>query len=345
MCKVPRMRNWVLTLAVASVALGCGDNSRSCGDGTIEKSGYCVPFNADGSVSCGPGTMLDPVTGVCQVDPSVCQNGTVLIDTMCVDPLLGTVVDLQEGPEPNGLGVIEGSAARAGTLSLPGGEKPFVIHGTIDPFADENTNGTLDPDVDTYVLVIGQPALVRVTAAGLHGVTAGLVATSPDIPGWKRFGFDTGGAAAKRQVFLPKPGTYYVSIADTRTLFEYAETGTAPLGVAPGGDNGDYYFAITQVALPAPAPLVATASATVGHGDIAFYSATIANGSHPITLAMPSSFAIASLVVTADMFFAFDDEDSQPARLTTSGLGASLIVVDHVYEVSPSPVAFQLTIQ
>ena len=45
------------------------------------------------------------------------------------------------------------------------------------------------------------------------------------------------------------------------------------------------------------------------------------------------------------MFFAFDDEDSQPARIVASGLGASLIVVDHSYDVSPSPIAFQLSIQ
>lgn len=342
MCKVPRMRNWVLAMAGASMTLGCGDNSRSCGDGTIEMSGYCVPFNADGSVSCGTGTTLDPASGMCQVDPSVCQNGTVLIDTMCVDPLVGTVVDLEEGPEPNGLGVIEASAARAGTLSLKGGEMPFVVHGTIDPFAGNGAGG-LEPDVDTYVLVITQPALVRFTAAGLHGVNAGLVATSPDIAGWKRFALAGGDDTSKRQVFLPKPGTYWVSVADTRTLFEYAETGTA--SVAPGGDDGDYYVAITKTALPSPTPLAATASATLPNGDVAFYSATIANGSHPITLAMPSAFAVASLVVTADMFFAFDDEDTQPARIVTSNLGASLIVVDHAYEVSPSPVAFQLSIQ
>ncbi|HTL38579.1 MAG TPA: hypothetical protein VL326_35860 [Kofleriaceae bacterium] len=336
------MRNWVLVLAaVASVALGCGDNSRSCGDGTIEMSGYCVPYNPDGSVSCGPGTVLDPGSGMCQVDPSVCQNGTVLIDTMCVDPLVGTVVDLQEGPEPNGLGVVEASGGRAGTLSLKGGEMPFVVHGTIDPFADNGSGGLL-PDVDTYVLVITQPVLVRVTGAGLHGVNAGLVATSPDIAGWKRFALASG-TASKRQLYLPKPGTYFLSVADTRTLFQYAETGTAT--AAPGGDNGDYFIAITKTATPSPTPLVAAASATLENGDVAFYSASITNGSHPITLAMPSTFAVGSLVVTADMFFAFDDEDSQPARIVASGLGASLIVVDHAYDVSPSPVAFQLTIQ
>jgi hypothetical protein len=339
------MRNWVLVLAtLAPAAFGCGDNSRSCGDGTIEMSGYCVPFNPDGSVGCGPGTVLDPASGTCQVDPTVCQNGTVLIDTMCVDPLVGTVVDLQEGPEPNGLDVIEASGARAGNLALKTGETPFVVHGTIDPFEDVDTNGALDPDVDTYVLVIAEPTLVRITGAGLHGVTAGLVATSPDIPGWKRFALGgASGDAARRQVFLPKMGTYYVSVADTRTLFEYAETGTA--SAAPGGDDGDYYLAITQTTLPAPTPLGTTANATAASGDVAFYSATIANGSHPITLAMPSTFAIASLVVTAGTFFAFDDEDSLPARLVTSGLGASLIVVDHVYDVSPSLVSYQLSIQ
>jgi hypothetical protein len=337
------MRNWVLAWAVISAALGCGDNSRSCGDGTVESEGYCIPARGDAAITCGPGTTLDPATGMCQVDEGVCQNGTVLIDTMCVDPALGTVADLQEGPEPNGLGIMEASAARAGTLVIKGGGMPYVVHGTVDPFTDANMDNAADPDVDTYVLVVLQPALLRVTGDGLHGVNAGVVVTSPDIVGWKRFGIALGSDASRRQVFLPKAGTYYVSVADTRTLFEYAESGTAT--TAPGGDDGDYYLSVVQLAQPS-APIVATAAnGVLTDGDVAFYTANIANGSHPITLAMPTSFAIASLVVTANTFFAFDDEDTLPARLVTSGLGTSLIVVDYVYDVSPSPVAYQLSIQ
>ena len=48
MCKVGRMRNClaglaVVMLGVTVIAAGCGDNSRDCGEGTVEVEGYCVP--------------------------------------------------------------------------------------------------------------------------------------------------------------------------------------------------------------------------------------------------------------------------------------------------------------
>lgn len=337
------MRNWLIaaSLTVIAGAAGCGDNSRSCGDGTRVVSGYCVPSAPDGGVTCGAGTALDPMTGMCQIDPAACQNGTVLIDSACVDPTAGMIVDLQEGPEPNGLGVIEASDARAGTIELKE-MGAFVVHGTIEPFQDAGSDGRLDPDVDTYVVTVTAPTLLHVTSDGVQGVNAGFVVTSPDVVGWKRFGIDLAGDASQRQVFLPMAGTYDIAVADTRTLFEYADTGTATSAPGPG----DYYLSVTPVALPVPTAASSVTSATLPAGEVAFFSTTLANGSHLITLAMPSTFAVASLVVAATAFFAFDDEDSQPARLTTSGASAStLIVVDHVYEVSPAPLAFQLTIQ
>lgn len=332
------MRNWLLVVTAIALAPGCGDNSRSCGDGTRVESGYCVPLTPDGGVRCGAGTALDPLTGLCQIDPASCQNGTVLIDSACVDPTVGTIVDLEEGPEPNGLGVIEPSDARAGTIAIKDAGA-FVVHGTIEPHPD---NGAVDPDVDTYVMTVTAPMLLHVTSDGVQGIDAGFVVTSPDLAGWKRFGIALVGDASQRQVFLPAAGTYYVSVSDARTLFELADGGSATSAPGPG----DYYLSVTPVALPLPTAVSTSASATLPSGEVGFYSTTIASGSHPITLAMPSTFALASLVVAASAFLAFDDEDSQPARLTVSGAsGSTLIVVDHVYEVSPAPLAFQLTIQ
>ena len=90
-----------------------------CGFGTIadEETGDCVP---DGTVVCTNGTRFDPLTGACEIDPAACQNGTVLIDGACVDPAVAVVADLQEGPEPNGLGMIEASDAQAGNITLDG---------------------------------------------------------------------------------------------------------------------------------------------------------------------------------------------------------------------------------
>ncbi|HSD89429.1 MAG TPA: hypothetical protein VLB44_17990 [Kofleriaceae bacterium] len=356
------MRNCLVALAAsAAFALGCGDNSRSCGPGTIvDDQGFCVPTATcgfgtkpaettgecvpDGSVVCSDGTKLDPLTGTCQIDPTACQNGTVLIDAACVDPALGTVADLNEGPEPNGLGVIEPADSRAGNVILKGiGQTAYVIHGTIDPYADRDGDGALDPDVDTYVIDVDSPALLQVSADGVHGINAGFLATSPAIAGWKRYGINLAGDTSLRQVYLPEAGTYWLSIADTRTLFEYADTGTAT--AAPGGDDGDYYVAVTELALPAPTAITTSATGMLAEGSVAFYSAVIGPGMHPIALAMPSAFAIASLVVEATGFFAFDDEDATAAKVTTGSLGTTLIVVDHVYDVSPSPVAYSLTIQ
>jgi len=104
----------------ALAALGCGDNARTCGVGTMDLQGVCVPVS---TTACGDGTKLD--NGQCVVDPATCQAGTVLIADRCVDPTHGLTVDLEESPEPNGLMIatgVEASAAPAGaiTLSRPG---------------------------------------------------------------------------------------------------------------------------------------------------------------------------------------------------------------------------------
>lgn len=361
MCKVPGMRNCLVVLAAAALALGCGDNSRSCGPGTIvDDNGFCVPTATcgfgtrpaegtgecvpDGSVVCSDGTKLDPLTGTCQIDPSACQNGTVLIESACVDPALGTLADLNEGPEPNSMGVIEPADSRAGNVILKGkGQPAYVVHGTIDPYADRDGDGALDPDVDTYVIDVAAPTLLQVSADGVHGINAGFLVTNPDIAGWRRYGINLSGDTSLRQVYLPVAGSYWLSIADTRTLFEYADTGAAT--AAPGGADGDYYVAVTELALPTPTAITTGATGTLVDGSVAFYTAVIGPGTHPITLAMPSAFAIASLVVEATAFFTFDDEDTTAAKVTTGSLGTTRIVVDHTYDVSPSPVAYSLTIQ
>src|SRR5690606_37195538 len=155
-----------------------------CGFGTTPEpeSGECVP---DGSVVCTDGTVFDVLTGTCMVDASACQNGTVLINGACVDPTAGLVVHVQEGPEPNGLGVLEASLAQAGNIALPsaGSGESFVIHGTINPHRDDNEDGALDPDVDTYVLTVAAPTFVRITADGVNGTAAGFLAVAVASPG------------------------------------------------------------------------------------------------------------------------------------------------------------------
>ena len=157
---------WVL---IATLGFGCGDNSDECGPGTTAVDDVCVPSAMcghrgtivdpvtgaclpDGSVVCSNGTILDPATGVCVIDPNACQNGTVLIDDACVDPTKNLTIDVEEGPEPNGLGVLEASPNPAGIVASlkPVGGAGVVIHGHIDPVRDADQDGVIDPDdVDT----------------------------------------------------------------------------------------------------------------------------------------------------------------------------------------------------
>lgn len=338
------MRNSIL--ALVALLGGCGDNSRSCGDGTIVMNGFCVPAGCgvgtvtdeetgecvpDGTIVCSNGTRFDPLTSQCQIDPAACQHGTVLVDGACVDPATGMVANLSEGPEPNSMNVIEVGDSRAGNIVL--GATSFVIHGTIEPHS-----GT--PDVDTYVLTLAAPTLVRVSADGL-GLNTAFVVMSPDVGGWQRFAINLAGDTSQRDVFLPIAGTYLFAISDTATMFDYADTGTATAATA----SGEYYVSVTARALPTPTTLTSTASGTLTSGGLAFYAATIGSGAYPITVAMPSEFAVSSVVITAANFFAFDDEDTTAARITTAGIGEALIVVDHVYALSPSTVAYSVSIQ
>ena len=55
-----------------------------CGEGEILKNNQCVPFET--TPQCGPGTVLDTVTGLCVVAPPVdCPPGQMLVGGQCID--------------------------------------------------------------------------------------------------------------------------------------------------------------------------------------------------------------------------------------------------------------------
>jgi hypothetical protein len=362
------MRNWVIAAASLGCALGCGDNSKECGPGTVDEDGMCVPaancgFGTkrdeetgecvpDGSVVCSEGTVFDPLTGRCEIDPMACRDGTVLINNACVDPTAGLTIDVQEGPEPNGLGIVEASPAQAGNVTLKSVSSAFVVHGTIDPWRDADMDGALDPDVDTYVITIAGPVLVQITADGVHGVTAGFVAvadvaSTDPLATWRRFGIRLVGDASRRQVYLPQAGSYRLAIGDTRSLGEYLSTGTST--AAPGGDDGDYYVSITDVGVPAITTLTANVKTDTTDGNaVQFYQSAAGTGITQAQLAMPSDLAQASVVVMVNgSLRGVDDESSQPARVLTGTLmpgDTTFVVVDYVVDISPSPTMFTLSV-
>jgi hypothetical protein len=361
------MRNWVLAIVGLGCALGCGDNSKECGPGTIDEGGVCVPaancgFGTrrdeetgecvpDGSVVCSDGTVFDTLTGRCEIDPTACQDGTVLINNACADPTAGLTIDVQEGPEPNGLGIIEASSGQAGNIALKPAGSTFVVHGTIDPWRDSNGDGNLDPDVDTYVLTVAGPVLVRVTADGVHGTTAGFlaVAVAPADPlaSWKRYGINLAGDTSQRQLWLPKAGTYRIAIGDTRTLNEFLMSGSAT--AAPGGDDGDYYISLTDLGPPPIAVLPSNSfSGTVDGETLLFFGAAAGTGITQATLTMPSDLVQASAVgMVNNTLRAISDETSQPARVMFGSLvsgDTTFVVVDHVFDISPTPAMYTLSV-
>jgi hypothetical protein len=360
--------NCLLALVTLCCAAGCGDNSKECGPGTVDDNGACVPSAEcgagtvhdqvtdecvpDGSLVCSEGTVFDALTGRCKIDPASCRDGTVLINNACVDPTAGLTIDVQEGPEPNGLGIIEASTAQAGNITLKATNSAFVIHGTIDPWRDSDADSMLDPDIDTYVLSVPNPTLLDITADGVHGITAGFVAvaevgaTDP-LASWQRFGIRLAGDASQRQVFLPKAGTYRIAIGDTRTLGEYL-TSTV-VTAAPGGNNGDYYVSITDVGAPMITMLTGSSTSGVVDGNaLRFFRSAAGTGITQATVAMPSDLVQASVVVMVNgALRGVADETSQPARVMTGTLAAgdeTFVVVDHVFDISPSPTMYTLSV-
>ena len=366
-------------MVVVVLAAACGDNSDQCGSGTTAVDHVCVPAATcgggtttdvdgtcvpDGTVVCGAGTTFDPMLGTCVVDSSVCQDGTVLINGMCVDPNKGLVVDVEEGPEPNGLGFLEASANPAGIVSAlrPVGGSGLVIHGHIDPFQDADHDGLLDPDVDTYLVEVTAPTLVHITAAGSSSVTAGFYVvpnvTSGSLQNWQRVGMNLGGNTSKRQLYLPAAGEYVLAIADSRTLYQLATT-QGPVAGAPGGPDGDYYITLDALDTPEPTLLAVTNSAasdasTIGPEETKFYTVPMGIGLNAVTVDMPAQAALSSVAVFKNAAYqetATESDDpflgETPAGLLVGGyktVDLSTIVVEPAYNIALAPVPYTLSV-
>jgi hypothetical protein len=350
-------------LATLLAAAGCGDNSKVCGPGTddLDGDGYCEA-GGGGGVPCGDGTILDPQTHTCVVDPSSCQGGTVLIHDRCVDPTEGLDVDLSEGPEPNNAGIVgvEASGAVAGQIALKPAGQTFVVKGTINPFRDADGNGELDPDMDAYTFSVGAPTLLEISVDGVGGMMGAFVVVpvggSP-AAGWRRFGLNVTGDTSKRQIFLPAAGTYAISVADTRSLF--LDAGGPPAagqGAAAGGPDASYFMSITALAMPAPTALTVTGGTATSTGSLApdevkLFTAPMGAGLNEIELAIPTTPRAAVVALRSDVYVADAVEPlapAGPARVTAGGFAAgdlALIVADTVYHYGPGGAAYTLTVR
>jgi hypothetical protein len=348
------------TASALGGAAGCGDNARVCGDGTVEHAGVCT---AAPVVACGPGTRVDH--DHCAVDPAVCPPGTLLIATSCVDPTRQLTVDLEESPEPNGLGIatgVEASTAPAGIVALAPTGLPLVIHGHLTPFRDADGDGQPDPDVDTYVLPVPGPTVLDVAVTGVGGaIGAFYLAGDPQVdPSYERYGVAIAGTAVQRRVLLPAAGRYAIAIADARAIaIGHNPPPAAGAGAAAGGPDAAYYATLTVQPMPAPVPIAITAGAArqtgaLSAGDVQLFSAPLGAASYAVDLAMPGPAAASLAVIDGGALAGYADENPgaagrppSAAQLTISGLapGAQpVIAVDAVHNVGPAPEPFTLTI-
>ena len=353
----------IAALTAAAAAGGCGDNSKICGPGTADNNsdGICESSNAP--PMCSNGTILDQATNSCVIDPSSCQNGTVLINNRCVDPTEGLVVDLSEGPEPNNanVGGIEPSGAIAGVIMLKAPGQAFVVKGNINPFRDQDDSGEIDPDMDTYVLRVEEPTLVEVSVDGIGGLMGAFLSLAVnDNPAgaWQRYGINITGDTSKRQLFLPAPGEYAISVADTRTLFVDASSPpVAGLGGAAGSPQSNYFMSVTVLPIPAPTALTVTggtvtSTGTLALGEVKLFTVPMGLGLNSVVLQMPTS-ANAAVVVAKNNVFKTQGAETVdffgpvPAAVTAAGFkpaDTALIVADTTYHYGPEGAPYTLTV-
>lgn len=111
----------ILTSALAVTAagvVGLGCDAVSCGDGTIERAGACVPADEQvGNAQCGPGTVLG-ADGKCEPEEVVvCDPDTTMEET---DPETGVVTCVGTGTQTGCNRPIACPAPAAGRITICG---------------------------------------------------------------------------------------------------------------------------------------------------------------------------------------------------------------------------------
>ncbi len=332
--------------ALLALPVGCGDNSKLCGPGTNDEDddGECEPDGGASGVVCGDGTRLDPITmDRCIADPSACGPGLVLVNGTCQDPTAGLAIDLEEGPEPNGL---EDDATPAGDITLePVGSDGFVIHGCIKPLDNETA------DLDAYLLTVTEPTLVKVTADGVGGLAAGFLALSAStvspLADYARLGLNVATDMSRRQLYLPAAGTYVLFLSDTRTLLPLVDGSGGAVFPPAGNPDGTSCYYVTldrQTPMPVALDLTTGDTGTIGE-DIKFYTATgLAEGLTQITETINSPHAAPSLVITNAGQLRQINDDGTAFFGGIKSTDTPLIVGDFVFNYDLFPTPYRLRV-
>jgi hypothetical protein len=315
----------------------------TCGPGTKKVGNECVP---DGTMICEQGTVFDPQSGRCEVDPSACAMGTVLVNGTCVpeDSTLPNKADLKEAAEPNG----PGSTTAAGILAVPAVDAATTLYGCVNP-VDADGDGLADVDQDAWIInnTTGGPVVLEITADGIGGLAAGfgVVSADPNHPAaldsWQRLGLNLTGDTSKRQVYLPVGGAYALLLTDSRALF---------LDQPAGSPTACYFATVKRVATPASTALTLPQTAGQDSGKVAIYSYTadalgdVFDMTHNTnSQAMVPAFLIfrGNQLVAA----AAGDSQGNPPYWTIGGLNPSetlTVVVDMQYNTALAPQPYTL---
>ncbi|MBX3246464.1 MAG: hypothetical protein KF901_04710 [Myxococcales bacterium] len=319
-----------------------------CGPGTMQMGNECV---ADGSVYCGGNTIFDTELGECVPDPeAICEGDLVYVaeSASCVDPdeLLEAMADVRELAEPNDPAYND--AAMAQIIDLASGSSS--VYGCIEPF-DFDGDGEIDSDLDYFGLEVAGPTLLEIRTQGIRGLNAAAVVFAQDEDllddGWQRFVLDLSGSGATRQVFLPKGGQYYLAMADARSLLT---------GLPAGGPNQCYFVQLDVRELPTPSAITPGTPVTGTFGAPAFYSFTASEGQllfsevgkvdtagDPITR---DSLVAASVSTVAGVYRSSANEGEEgfvnDALFGLRNDERVLVVVDYVYDLSPTSTRFSL---
>lgn len=332
------------SLVLLGLLGGCGDNSKRCGMGTIEIGGECI---GGGDTNCGPGTVEQ--NGECVPEALACMPGQTAVEGRCVQ------IDLEEGAEPNGFEI---GANPAGQIALEPVGGVFTITGCMN---NQPSAGNESPDFDLYHLAVTEPVLVRLTVDGRGGMVGGFLALGPagdaQLASYRRLGLDLDSDQSRRQVFLPKAGTYRLAISDTRTLMPSITGGTLPAAGNPDGVTSCYLVHAEVLAAPAPKLLALGTPVTGTVGEEAlFFTAPFGTGFNGISAVIDpadldgdgipdiTSHAQASLVVmTNGQFRQVRDDGGVLVGGVRSG-DQAVVVLDHVYNYALEPVPYAITL-
>lgn len=354
----------IALFACAVLSAACGDNSKECGENTeLNAEGLCV--GTGGPAMCANGTILDPASGACVIDPTACQDGTVLVNGACKNPNTDVTPDILEGAEPNGAGVVETSTTPAGEITLKPIGQSVIIKGTTNPFRDADQDGQQDADYDTYFVDVTGPTLLDIAVDGTNGTMSAFIvlasgASNPvntAASGWIRYGMNVTGDTSKRQVYLPTAGTYAIAFADTRSLYL---DGNSPPAAGAGGAAGNamasYYATIQQIAMPTATPITLTATGTAEiagtlTSDIKLYAATLGLGTHRVGLEMDGVASNPGVVVLVNDAFRTSADEVHgplvPAEVVFAGVAATdttMIVADFTYNYGSAAQPFTLSV-